>query len=69
MQHADFFATRLDVQPHGVADDEQRAEPEQAREHQCDATAETQPVVQARAPLRVVLHQVGFGQRAQRLRE
>ena len=39
-------------------------EAEQRRQHQRDAPAEAQPAVQALAPHRVVLDQVGFGQRA-----
>jgi hypothetical protein len=56
LQHADFLAPRLDVQAHGVADHQQRAEAEQRRQHQHRAATETQPRVQPLAPQRVVLH-------------
>ena len=65
LQHADFLASRLDVQAHGVADHQQRSEPQQRRQHPGHAIAEPEPAIQPLPPLGVVLHQIGFGQGTQ----
>ena len=60
LQHADFLPPRLDVQAHGIADHQQRAEAQQRCQHQHEAPAKPQPCLQALAPERVVLDALGL---------